>query len=101
MWINIQNTDFGHQNTTFLSDIQNTIFGGTGPWYSFLKHLLSLQGLCRERTLFLATSYSIKGEKSSLLIPFISNNTRKVTNFTNLDQPLDIILGGKIWFSNC
>ena len=27
----IQNTDSEHQNTTFFSDIQNTIFGGTGP----------------------------------------------------------------------
>ena len=28
MWINIQNTDFGHQNTIFFSDIQNTNFWG-------------------------------------------------------------------------
>ena len=34
LWISIQNTDSEHQNTTFFSDIQNTIFGGTGPYYN-------------------------------------------------------------------
>ena len=37
LWINIQNTETKHQNTTFFSDIQNTIFGGTGPC---IKHCI-------------------------------------------------------------